>query len=376
MNESVEPKEGSSESQTPAAPLPIEIPPPPDLTGLPAHILHSGTVETLIGQNEDLMARLKVNVRRNSVLEQQIHQQEQINSELARSNGSLLSQLQVFQEKDRLWRDKSAKVDNQQEALRSETEMLKAKLRSSEERNASLKRAGVFRRRVLRWVRPMIDRLIAKSKADQAAKARSDAMVSELRARVSDLVQHTQGMQNQFSKDQAKLVEQYETKYKFLKSDLDKSMADAKLMREKAQRLDSLIEQKALLENRVVFLERKAMESEKARLSELKSLQAQLTEFRTEAKTLAAEMSSKDSEINDLKKTIEDLKTERERLQDQFESMQTVWSESQKRMEGMKLQSETLNRLNQELSRQLKEQRKHPGAPAAGETPRSPEANA
>jgi chromosome segregation ATPase len=374
----IEPAKGDETSQDShaPAPLPIEIPPPPDLSQLPVHILHSGTVETLIGQNEDLMARLKVNVRRNSVLEQQIYQQEQINAELGRANGSLMSQLQVFQEKDRMWRDKSAKIDGQQEGMKGELEMLRAKLRASEERNVSLKRAGVFRRRVQRWVRPMIDRLIAKSKADQAAKSRSDALVSELRTRVSDLVQHTQGMQNQFSKDQAKLVEQYELKYKFLKTDLDKAIADAKLMREKAQRLDSLVEQKALLENRVVFLERKGAEIERTRLEEMKCLQEQTTEFRKEAKSLALDTAAKDAEIMELKKAMEELRAERDRLQDQFESMQSVWSDSQKRMESMKLQSETLNRLNQELSRQLKDQRRHSPSASSEQPSRPPEANA
>src|SRR4051812_21731739 len=53
-------------------PLPTQVPTPPNLSQLPSEVLHSGTVETLIAHNEDLIARLKVNLRRNALLEQQI----------------------------------------------------------------------------------------------------------------------------------------------------------------------------------------------------------------------------------------------------------------------------------------------------------------
>ncbi len=57
-------------------PLPNELPAALNLQHLPSQVLHSSTVETLIGQNEDLMARLKVNLRRNSLLEQKLLQVE------------------------------------------------------------------------------------------------------------------------------------------------------------------------------------------------------------------------------------------------------------------------------------------------------------
>ena len=47
-------------------PTPNQIPVPLDLSELPDHILRSGAVEALTNQNEDLMARLSVVLRKTS----------------------------------------------------------------------------------------------------------------------------------------------------------------------------------------------------------------------------------------------------------------------------------------------------------------------
>src|SRR4051812_19023876 len=81
--------------------LPNEIPPLPNLSDLPAQVLHSGTVETLLGQNEDLFARLKVSFRTNAELERQLMIKEQHELEIKHINSSLLAQIQIYQEKDK-----------------------------------------------------------------------------------------------------------------------------------------------------------------------------------------------------------------------------------------------------------------------------------
>ena len=59
-------------------PIPSEIPMAIDTSLIPKEVLRTGAVESLISQNEDLMARIKVLIRRQSSLENQLADSEKI----------------------------------------------------------------------------------------------------------------------------------------------------------------------------------------------------------------------------------------------------------------------------------------------------------
>lgn len=332
-------------------PLPTEIPPPPDFSSLPPSILHSGTVETLIGLNEDLMARLKVNIRRNGILEQQILENEKVHTELARVNKSLVSQLQVLQEKDRFTREKSSRF----EALKNENSVLHGQVRA----------LGSFHRRVRAWVRPLIHRLKSELNTErvraQIAEDRvltKEAQLSDVRSKLTEAISHIQNQEKKFSKDQAKLVEQYESQKSQIEKDLEKLRNEAKYLREKAARMDEAVARRTEADNRIVYLERRIQELEKSFHTELTEFQEQAAKYRHEAKMLAVETLELDRKLREATEKFETKNEAHQKLQDQFESLQALWADAQKKLEASRLQQESLNKLNQELSRQLKEQRK------------------
>lgn len=242
------------------AQIPIELPPPPDLSNLPSHILHSGTVETLIGQNDDLMARLKVNIRRNSVLEQRILEYEHKHDELIRANEALKSQVQIYEEKDILMREKAARTESKETSLREEISLLSAKNASLESRNRELKLAARYMRRIRLWVTPFIDRLkleLAKERKNLLAK---EAQISDLRARLHEATNHALSLERQAMKDQASLVERYENTQKKMQAELEKARVEAKLLRDKANRVEQVVAESAGQSNRIIFLERHSAE--------------------------------------------------------------------------------------------------------------------
>ena len=322
-------------------PLPTEIPAAPDLSMLPAHILHSGTVETLIGQNDDLMARLKVNIRRNSVLEQQLMETERINSEITQVNTSLVAQVQILQEKyrgqERLMHDVTSKVEDRQDALQAEITLLETRYEAMCERNEELRAAARFQRRVRRWVRPALLKLREALATELKLRMNRESQANDLRGRLSEAVNHVQTLQTKTSKDQAKLVEQYETRIRQLENG------------ESGKRIE--------LENRIIALERGNQQAKKSFSEEVQKLQEQVAQYRKEAKTLAVDLVNRTLEKDKETLSLLNLRDEHSRLQDQFESLQTVWADAQKRLEASQLQQEMLNRLNQELSRQLKTDR-------------------
>ena len=261
--------------------IPIELPPPPDLSNLPSHILHSGTVETLIGQNDDLMARLKVNIRRNSLFEQKILELEHINIEMTRANSSLLSQIQIYEEKDLIVREKLNANSQDREATKEEIALQKLKISNLEKRNSDLRLAARYLRRVRRWVTPFVDKLKAELARERKTLLSKEATISDLRARLVETVNYAQNLERQSMKDQAALVERYETTYRKMQSDLEKATASAKLLRDKASRVEQAVAESAGHANRIIYLERHS-----------EDLGAQITAQKRTIKLLEAELAN------------------------------------------------------------------------------------
>ena len=90
-------------SKTVGVPIPTNIPSPPSLDSLPFDVLHSATVEMLIQQNDDLTSRLKINIRRNSQLEQKMLDLEQKIKEVSHFRENLELQMGVILEKEKKW---------------------------------------------------------------------------------------------------------------------------------------------------------------------------------------------------------------------------------------------------------------------------------
>jgi|GEM_PF-4826244 len=296
-------------------------------------------------------------------------EQDRLHARLKSDHASLIAQHQVLQEKTELLREKTQTFDVQLEELREQVEISQIRAESAEERSAEL-RAGLafeksYRRRVTAWVRPYIDRL-----KDQLVDARGrisfldrqlgtrEAVIGDLRERLAMAEKASQVAVVKSNADQALLVENYETRIRSAEGDMMKARAEASLLRDKASRLDEAISARTTAENRIVTLERRNSDIERALKEELKQIQDQLAAFRREAKELAAETMTARME-RDRALSAETAATEElARARDQFESLQAVWAEAQKKFEASKLQQDALNKLNQELSRQLKNERK------------------
>ncbi len=94
-------------------PIPTGIPSPPPLDSLPFDVLHSATVEMLIQQNDDLISRLKINIRRNSQLEQKILEFEQKMKETLHFRENLELQRDIILEKEKKWTLEKKTRDNE-----------------------------------------------------------------------------------------------------------------------------------------------------------------------------------------------------------------------------------------------------------------------
>ncbi len=325
--------------------LPNEVPRPPDFSSLPPSILHSGTVETLLALNDDLMARLKINIRRNSVLEGQLLEFEKMQNDLGRQNQSLAQQLELIQEKGQRTDQLNFRVARLEEEKR--------------QLNLRIRLAAKFKRRVLRWIKPSLQKKVQteqKLREIQAVLENREAQLGDTRQRMLEAVTHIQNLDKITSKDQARIVEQYEAKQRVLEKELEHAVSDLRNFREKAQRVDQATNAQASAENHAILLERRNQELDARLQKQVVQVQTECGQYRQEAKQLAIENLEVNRALSEKLTVIESQTILLERVQDQFESLQALYLESQKRLEASRLNQDNLNRLNQELSKQLKNQ--------------------
>jgi chromosome segregation ATPase len=307
--------------------LPSEIPEPPRLANLPAHILHSGTVETLMAQSDDLMARLKVSLRRNAVLEQRILILDEQASQAKQAIENMYAEADLAREHEVTLVRKIRESEEQFSAINTE---LKRSLQEQGARTADL----------------------------TLSLQEREAMISDLRGRLSETITQLQSQQKQFQKDQAALVNRYEEKEAQGRQELEQLQNEILLHRERSVRLENIAKKQIDSENRAILAERRLQELEKRFSSELETLQAKTAAYRLEAKTVIVELQSAQNEIKDAKEYKIDTEEKIARLEDQFESLQALWADNQKQLEESKLKQESLSRINHELSLKLKDQRR------------------
>src|ERR1051325_6147799 len=92
-------------------PLPDQLPTRIDVSRLPQDILHTSTVETLLNQNQDLMTRLSINIRRVTDLEVLLRQRQEQIRVLEAQKDALGEEFEVLSEKYRVIRTGQQKIE-------------------------------------------------------------------------------------------------------------------------------------------------------------------------------------------------------------------------------------------------------------------------
>ena len=94
-------------------PLPDQLPAKPQLSHIPSEILKSSTIETLISQNEDLMSRLKITIRRLQLLENENQELGQEILQTKKAYNAMKDQLSIEEDKDQNWKDKIRQLEQE-----------------------------------------------------------------------------------------------------------------------------------------------------------------------------------------------------------------------------------------------------------------------
>lgn len=343
-------------------PLPDELPKTSDYSHLPKEILKSSTVENLISQNEDLMARLKVTLRRLSIIETENQKLSEESSRVRLSQSSVTDQILVLKEKDNLWRKKVHQLEREKEI---QAEKLKALTEQVRNMGTELARHAKYHERMKTQVKPYISQLKEYSRTQdvrlqemESAHAHKEAQLRDLRHQIIEVTKNSRFQVEASEKKAQEMVQFYEEQIERLNKDLAALHQTQEELEVKSLKLHTALERQDTLENEVVTLRRTKDEIKDRLEKEIERQQERISELSRQNQKLGVEHADLQIRVVEDQQKIQHLEKENYQLQEQLESLRYMWTAKNEENEKLKVAASALERLNLELSQKLNELRK------------------
>lgn len=321
-------------------PLPNQLPKGLDFSEIAPNAIKSSTIETLINQNEDLMARLTVILRKNNELEDKVGELETENKAIRARFETIKDQFMVLQEKDRMSVGRALQLTDENKTLKTQVEKLERLYADV------FIQAQTFQRRLT-----LLER--HRARARQAAKGLQKKAKHLVRAEqeLSSTRDELQTLRQVWQAQHMQVINNYEAKLADVKSEID-------TLRGRASDRDTLLEEKLKLENTLVFTQRQNATRMQEYQETIDSLQSEGSSVRQELKKLIVEHESQSQEVTKLRSENQIVRREQDSLVEQVESLQALWNHKQKEFEQAEEKNRSLQKLNQNISITLNQQRK------------------
>ncbi|MCB0420466.1 MAG: hypothetical protein KDD61_05695 [Bdellovibrionales bacterium] len=225
------------------SPTPEDLPRKIDVSHLPQDTIRNGVLESVLDQNDDLMARLSVTLRRISSLEEQIAHYKSSEAEMRQEYEKLQDQVLVLRAKARCVQERQDDYDSRYNKLNEDYEFLQIKYQE-EIKEFEIKLANSFEE---------ADRMVLEEQKKAEAVARALEETVEQREK---LIAEITERQSQFSLAKQQEVDSLINKNQRLLKYQRKIAPLAKSLRSESARFKlqvaDLIQSKAELEERLV----------------------------------------------------------------------------------------------------------------------------
>ena len=291
-------------------PLPTEVPPLPDLSRLPQAVLHSATVESLLQQNEDLMARLRVNIRRNSVLEGQLLELQNQQSDWQTLHQNLQTQIEILKEKDRFRQSRQESAEASAESAQARLNLLSIELTETQSVRDRLLR---YRKRVQLYVRQFVRQLKFELQSSQKQVRELNfeledkfRLNSDLKGKLAATLTKLQEIEKRSSRERTELVESYEAANTSLLAELTTLRDQLLEANQRTQKLDQALFQVSEKENQIIRLERTVedlsgyCERAESAESHLAEIRAKAHDWESKAQLLEIEKTNQQHQVDQL----------------------------------------------------------------------------
>lgn len=335
--------------------------------------LKSRTVQTLLSQNQDLMARLTVALKRNIELEQKVESQEDIYHSMANQYDILKDQSAINTEKNKHLEFENQRLFGQTSAVEKRfAELYSAyqdKVNYIQKISYRLHRYLQYRKRIKAFVRPLITQLKIEivNLKNQILVLNEQGIkqleyINELKGKYSDAIDRIQTINNQNEKTQIDLTQYHEVRYQGISREFEAVKIETESLRSQnadfKNQIGMLSGNEASLSNKAVFFERK--------YSDLKSEFEQISQEFIQQKTtdnsrithLEIQFKELTSQLAKISAYKNELETENRQINDQLQSIQIIYQDSLAKIETMNRTNTALDHINKELSQSLLESRK------------------
>lgn len=343
-------------------PLPTQLPKGVDFSEIPMAALKSATLESLLSQNEDLMARLSVALRKIHELESAATAFDEDRKSLATRFQTLKDQFLVLQEKDRSATQRNLLQYEENLTLRQQGEKIErlyADLyRQAQALQKRLQRLERYRAKVRKAAAPLkkraklsfqLEREILIYRQDMMQE--KEAINASFAAQLESASQETAALRTRLNEQQMQIVNAFEAK-------LAAAQQELLTLRPKADERDQVYENLMKSENQRIHDQRQ-FEQVRAEADQItEQLRQETAGLRVQVKELLIDRESKTQELTKISSELPHLRERNQALFEQVESLQALWNHKQKELEQSDEKYRSLQKLNQNLSVNLNQQRK------------------
>ena len=354
---------------------PDQLPDSIDFSHLHETAFSSNAMEAVIQQNEDLMSRLSVSLRRISFLEEKVKEAANETEMYRARHENLKDQILVLKDQAKRLAQKNAATASEQARHDQDALELKEQIRILEIRYAELfqinRSAGQkFEdeqaryeqilnrfRKYRRHIKETLPKFRAEFESLKNHKSQQDALIAGLRQNLNETTEYITEQAQNHKHEIRDLTESFEGKIKNLEGENEMLMEQNRVLGERMKEFGRLQTDRYSLENELVVAKRREQESREQFETELSETQTLLGKYRAESKQLAVDLQEKIGQVEELNTQTKNLRDTQQSLAEQIESLQVLWQEKQSKLESLTEQKASLQRLNQELSVTCNKQR-------------------
>jgi chromosome segregation ATPase len=314
----------------------------------------SASLQTVIKHNEDLMARLSVNLRRVGHLEKVV---EDLNMRFKiekSSADSLRDELLIYTEKNRLTEAQLQKMTGELsrshkkiEQLQIESQAVLSELKSKESK---------YEFKISQLELEIHELVKIKDLAD--THLRPQIVKSE--EQIKSLQSHLEDTQDKYEDIKDKLLslsqqaQSEALRFQNISKDLQAKLKDKEALIAKFESLDeklkTISKDKALIENKNIDLEHELKKVSSLRHAELERLQAEISAKNSESQKLKIENYELKKSWSEAHNKSKDLDLKNSLLEEQAQSMQYMWQEKNRKHTELESQIKILETMRHELS--------------------------
>lgn len=340
---------------TPNVPLPNETWISSSVQTMPSD---SGlTVRTLIAQNEDLTARVRVLLRQMEQLEKDNHQLRQENSSIQIQHTSLAQEHAVHNEKEKSLLD-------QIQSLSEDINKFKRRFPQYLEMESQIERYKKYHEKVKTQIKPYVAEL--KVYADNLARQMrdlhqeikgKDEKISVLENEILNQKENSDRTRLSHQTTEKTLLEQFENEKNLLKGEIGQLMTKNHDLENRSERMNEALFTIDHLQNEILKLRSEKRGQFEDLLKEKSSLQNDVLQMKNQISNLRIDLDQSQTQVQYYKEENHKIRSQMIATEEQLSSLRHLWTAKSEEFEKLKEQNSSLEKINLEISQRLNQNR-------------------